>query len=67
MKSYPAADIPEFERTEHPDGSGDLILRSEQCRDSDGDRRTRKHGFYAVADVRRVERLVENLIEAKHA
>ncbi len=67
VKSYPAADISEFERTEHPDGSGDLILRSEQYRDSDGDRQTRKHGFYAVDDVRRVERLVENLIEANHA
>ncbi len=59
VKSYPAADIADLERTEHPDGSGDLILRSEQYRDSDGDRQTRKHGFYAVADVRRVERLVE--------
>lgn len=61
VKSYPASDIIEVERTEYPDGTGDVILRAEAYRDSDGDRRTRQHGFFAVANVRQVARLIEDL------
>jgi hypothetical protein len=66
VKSYLAADILNMERTEHPDGSGDLVLRSEQYRDSDGDRQTKRYGFFAVDDVRRVENLVGKLVQSNH-
>lgn len=62
VKSYLASDIANIERTEHQDGSGDLVLRTEPYRDSDGDRQTRRHGFFAIDNVRSVERLVENLL-----
>ncbi len=64
VKSYLASDIVNMERTEHPDGSGDLILRSEPYRDSDGDRQTKHYGFFAVDDVRRVESLVGKLVQS---
>lgn len=61
VKSYLASEIAGVERTEYQDGSGHLILRTEQHRDTDGDHQTRQHGFFAVDDVRRVEGLVANL------
>ncbi|MDP3847842.1 MAG: hypothetical protein Q8R10_15600 [Pseudomonas sp.] len=67
VKSYHAKDIAEVVRTEHPDGSGDLVLRTEHYRDSDGDRQTRAQGFMAVARVREVERFIEKLRHAESA
>lgn len=65
VKSYLAPDMTDIERTEHQDGSGDLILRHEPYRDSDGDRQTKRHGFYAIDNVRQVERLIEVLVRAR--
>ena len=59
--SYRPEDIVSFERTEHQDGSGDLILVSENYKDSDGDRQTRKRGFFAIDNVRKVAQLIEAL------
>ena len=67
VKSYLAADIADLERTEHQDGGGDLVLRKEGYRDSDGDKQTSRYGFFAIADVRRVEQLIEALLQAKQA
>jgi len=67
VKSYLASDIADIERTEHQDGTGDLILRTERYRDSDGDRQTRQHGFFAVDNVRRIESLIANLARMNHA
>ncbi len=67
VKSYFPADIENLERTEHQDGSGDLILKTEHYRDSDGDRRKNQHGFFAIANVRRVERVIETLVRGTHA
>jgi hypothetical protein len=61
VRSYLASDIGDLERVEHADGSGNLVLRSESYRDGDGDRQTRKHGFFAIADVRRVEKLIDDM------
>lgn len=66
VKSYIASDLVDIERTEHPDGSGDLVLQSERYRDSDGDRQTRQHGFFAIDNVRRVESIIENLVRMNH-
>ena len=65
VKSFLPSDIGDVERTEHQDGSGDLILRSESYKDSEGDRQTRQHGFFAVDDVRHVGNLVENLARSR--
>ena len=67
VKSYLPADMASIERVEHADGSGDLVLRSEQYRDSEGDQRTRQSGFFAIDNVRRVERLVESLVRTSRA
>lgn len=61
VQSYLASDLVDIERTEHQDGSGDLILRRESRKDSDGDRQTTKYGFFAIDDVRRVGNLIETL------
>lgn len=61
VKSYWPADLSGTARKENPDGSGDLILHTEHYRDSDGDRRSREHGFLSIQNVREVERLVEAL------
>lgn len=62
VKSYPTTAIAGMERTEHVDGSGDLVLWTDHYRDSDGDRRTKQHGFFAIDNVRNVESIVEKLI-----
>lgn len=67
VKSYQASCIVNVERTEHPDGSGDLVLRKESYQDGDGDRQTRDQGFFAIDEVRRVELLIEKLIQANRA
>lgn len=67
VKSYLAADIANVEKTQHQDGSGDLVLRIEHYRDSDGDARTRNEGFSAIEDVRAVERLLEQLTRPQAA
>ncbi|MEN3113134.1 hypothetical protein ACFONG_16210 [Uliginosibacterium paludis] len=67
VKSYPASEIAGIERVERQDGSGDLILRTEYYRDSDGDRQTRQHGFFSIDEVRSVENLVEALLRNKQA
>jgi hypothetical protein len=67
VKYYMASDIVGVERTEHQDGSGDIVLKTEHYRDSDGDSRTRQYGFFAIDEVRKAERLVEALIHNNHA
>lgn len=64
VRSYLAADLGVIERTERPDGSGDLILFTRNERDSDGDTRKRKEGFLAVANVRKVEEMIGRLKSA---
>ncbi len=67
VKTYPLAELKHFERTERPDGSGDLIFKNETYRDSDGDRQNRKHGFFAIQNVRQVERQLESLLQGGFA
>lgn len=67
VKSYPVDSLCETERTEHPDGSGDLVLRKESYRDSDGDQQIRSQGFFAIEQVRGVEQLIEKMMLANKA
>ena len=66
VKSYLPRDIGKVKRAEHEDGSGDLVLVIEHYRDSDGDQRTREHGFIAIDNVRHVEHLIESLTRTNH-
>jgi len=66
VKSYRASDIANIERTEHQDGSGDLVLQTERYKDSDGDQQSRQHGFFAIDQVRHAERFITSL-RANHA
>ena len=63
IESYYAKDVKQLERNEKPDGSGDLLFATKGYRDSDGDPRTKSDGFYAVQDVKNVERLVESFLK----
>ena len=63
IESYYAKDVKQLERSEKPDGSGDLLFATKGYRGSDGDPRTSKDGFYAVQDVKNVERLVESFLK----
>lgn len=67
VKSYPASEIADIERTEHADGSGDLVLQKEYGRDSDGDSTTTKRGFFSIADVRGAEQVIHKVIDARRA
>lgn len=67
VKSFPIEDISNIERTERADGYGDLIFNKESYRDSDGDQRTRSQGFLAIAEVRRVNQMLENLAAGRLA
>lgn len=63
IESYYAKDVKQLERNEKLDGSGDLLFATKGYRDSDGDPRTNKDGFYAVQDVKNVERLVASFLK----
>lgn len=63
IESYYAKDVKQLERNEKLDGSGDLLFATKGYRVSDGDPRTNKDGFYAVQDVKNVERLVASFLK----
>ena len=67
VKTYLGTHIANIEKVEHRDGSGDLILRTDQYRDSEGDKQTLREGFTAVGDVRHVERLLDTLVRSSAA
>lgn len=60
VKSYLPTDIENIARTEHPDGTGDLVFKLEYFENGDG-KQVAKHGFFAIEAVKNVERLLENL------
>lgn len=64
VRSFEPAALQALERTEHPDGSGDLIFARQAWRDSDGDRRTSQVGFTGVSRVREVEEVIRKLAAA---
>src|SRR5205085_20433 len=55
VQNFAPKDLQSLEHTEYPDGSGDIIFFTERWRDSDGDRRARRMGFFAVPNVKAVE------------
>jgi hypothetical protein len=65
VESYFEQDIGDISRTERADGSGDIIFRTEEYTNRRGSQRTKAIGFWAVANVRQVERVM--LDTFKHA
>lgn len=63
VETFTSADIGKIERTEKPDGSGDLIFRYDVSYDTNRKRRTAPVGFYGIPNVRTVE---QHLIKLRH-
>ena len=64
FKSYNPKEFSQLERKQNQDGTGDITFMKETYTDSDGDRRSRDHGFFAIKDVKRVEALLENILDS---
>lgn len=60
-RSYYPDQMQFVERQENSDGSGNLIFSRNTYRDSQGSSRTKEEGFYAIPNVKTVERHLENL------
>jgi hypothetical protein len=63
VQSYGQGDIGNLERTERPDGSGDLAFAKQHYKDSDGDQRTRDIKFVGIAQVRSVENIIREVFK----
>jgi len=61
VRSYLPSQIANVTRRERPDGSGDLVLAVESYAGNRGATNTRERGFFGLAEVRRVARLLEDL------
>ena len=61
VESYAPAQLQSTTREENSDGSGDIIFETRVWRDSDGDRRSQRIGFFGVPDVRTVEEHIRAL------
>ncbi len=64
VRSFEPSSLKDLERIQRTDGSGDLVFERIQQRDSDGNTRTTDVGFLAIADVKKVETLVKQLVDA---
>lgn len=62
VRSFLTIDLAAVARTQHQDGSGNLILSLESVTDNKGSSRTTRHGFFAIENVRHVEGLVHQLV-----
>ncbi len=61
LRSYALADLGDWTVNRRADASGDLVLETEYYDDHDGHTQAVQHGFFAIADVRCVERILEGL------
>lgn len=61
IQSYTPDQLRSLARTERDDGSGDLIIETVIKKDSDGEINETRYGFYAIAKVAEVERLLKEL------
>jgi hypothetical protein len=61
VETYAPQDIQFVERTERPNGSGDVLFATCYNTDSDNRPRSTKVGFFGIPGVRDVERLVREL------
>jgi hypothetical protein len=62
VRSYGPEALTKISRMDYSDGCGDLILDEVITRDSDGDKKTTRHGFMAIENVRDVEELLHKVL-----
>jgi hypothetical protein len=55
IRSYDPDKLGSIERTQRPDGSGDLVFETLITRDSEGARQTTRRGFIGIESVKQVE------------
>jgi hypothetical protein len=65
IRSFPAKEIRRFTRFELEDGSGDLVFERFSLRDEEGNVSKGENGFYGVADVRQIEKLLQTVIDSQ--
>ncbi len=61
LRSYRLPELPDLTVRPRRDGSGDIILETEEYKDGDGDLQTREHGFEDIRDVGLVQLVLDNL------
>lgn len=61
VKSFTPSDVDDIERQESPDGSGTIIFARKKRSGGKGGAYTVKIGFFAIPDVRKVERFIVEL------
>ncbi|MDH3529469.1 MAG: hypothetical protein OEQ28_07875, partial [Acidobacteriota bacterium] len=61
IRSYSPEMLHGIYRTEKPDGSGDVIIKKDAWRDSDGDKHSEEFGFLSVRNVKEVEQKLRDL------
>jgi hypothetical protein len=60
VQSYSELDVSKMERTERPNGTGDIVIAKKQAKESDGDIRSIDVKFLGIPDVRSVETLIKS-------
>ena len=63
IRSYRPEKLQDVYRTERRDGTGDIIIRRDRWRDSDGDRQSQQLGFFRIRNPREVEQMLRRLAE----
>lgn len=65
IRAFPLKEIRKFTRFELEDGDGDLVFERFSLKDEEGNLKTGENGFYGIADVRRVEKILQLVIDQK--
>ncbi len=61
IRAFELKKIQKFTRFELEDGSGDLVFERFSLKDEDGNMKTGENGFYGIADVRQVEKILKTV------
>ncbi|HSC86515.1 MAG TPA: hypothetical protein VLC09_04565 [Polyangiaceae bacterium] len=61
LRSFYPRDLGDLTLVERRPGHGDLIITHDVSRDSDGDKRSTKIGFFGIDDIKKVSRMLASL------
>lgn len=67
IRTFLLKDIRKFTRFELEDGNGDLVFERFSLKDEDGNLKTGENGFYGIAEVRQVEKILQAVIDQKES
>ena len=65
IRAFELKDIRRYTRFELEDGNGDLVFERFSLKDEEGNMKTGENGFYGIADVRQVEKILQTVIGKK--